>query len=147
MHVSIKISVSNEIGKSFQKGLLLLHEKFLTFSKSFLLFTANVLYFFLSDFDKIQAGLKKRPTLEGRNISIKTVPVNKTILVKNLPASATYDSVLYKFENKRTGGGEIERVDLDLEKRIALIEFTDGSGRTNSNSINIYQGSTNVPKK
>ena len=94
----------------------------------------------------MKAGLKKRPTLEGRNISIKTVPVSKTILVQNLPASATYDSVLYKFENKRTGGGEIERVDLDLEKRIALIEFTDGSGRTNSNSINnIYQGSTNVP--
>ena len=84
---------------------------------------------FLSDFDKIQAGFKKRPTLEGRNISIKKVPVSKTILVKNLPASATYDSVLYKFENKRAGGGQIKRVDLNLEKRIALVEFKDSSGK------------------
>ena len=68
--------------------------------------------------------------MEGKNLSIKTVPVSKTILVKNLPASATYDSVLYKFENKRAGGGEIERVDLDLEKRIALVEFKDAKGRT-----------------
>lgn len=67
--------------------------------------------------------------MEGKNLSIKTVPVSKTILVKNLPASATYDSVMYKFENRRAGGGEIERVDLDLEKRIALVEFKDASGR------------------
>lgn len=85
---------------------------------------------FISDFDKIQAAFKKRPILESKNLSIKTVPVSKTILVKNLPASATYDSVLYKFENKRAGGGEIERVDLDLEKRIALVEFKDAKGRT-----------------
>ena len=91
-----------------------------------------------SDFDKIQAGLKKRPKLEGRNISIKTVPVSKTILVKNLPVSATYDSVLYKFENKRAGGGEIERVDLDLEKRIALVEFKDASGKSEKTSKSNY---------
>ena len=84
---------------------------------------------FILDFDKIQTGLKKRPTLDGKNLSIKIVPVSKTILVKNLPASATYDSVLHKFKNKRAGGGEIERVDLDLKKRIALVEFKDARGR------------------
>ena len=84
---------------------------------------------FISDFDKIQAAFKNRPTLEGKNLSITTVPVSKTILVKNLPALATYDSVFYKFENRRAGGGEIEKVDLDLEKRIALVEFKDAKGR------------------
>ena len=92
----------------------------------------------ISDFDKIQAAFKKRPTLEGKNLSIKTVPVSKTILVKNLPASATYDSVLYKFENKRAGGGEIERVDLDLEKRIALVEFKDAKGGKQKKTNHIF---------
>ncbi|CAB3996938.1 poly [ADP-ribose] polymerase 14-like, partial [Paramuricea clavata] len=77
------------------------------------------------DFDKIQEGFRKKPTLEEKHISIKTVPVCKTILVKNLPTTATYDSVFYKFENKRAGGGEIQTVNLDLEKRIALVEFKD----------------------
>mgnify|MGYP002803371376 CR=1 FL=1 len=77
------------------------------------------------DFDKIQESFEKRPTLEGKDMSIEAVPFCKTILVKNLPASATHDSVLFKFENKRAGGGDVEAVDLDLEKKIATIEFKD----------------------
>jgi hypothetical protein len=55
--------------------------------------------------------------------------VCKTILVKNLPTTATYDFVLCKFENKRAGGGEVHTVHLDLEKRIALVEFKDPNGQ------------------
>jgi hypothetical protein len=38
--------------------------------------------------------------------------------------------VLYRFENKRTGGGEVEDsgVHLDPEKGIALVEFKDPNG-------------------
>jgi hypothetical protein len=83
---------------------------------------------FVSDFDKIQADFKKKPTLEGKDLSVKTVPLCKTILVKNLPATATDDSVSLSFESKRAGGGDVARVDLDLEKKIALVEFEDPNG-------------------
>ena len=75
--------------------------------------------------------MKKNPILEGKRVSIKTVPLCKTILVKDLPATATPDSVLYRFENERHGGGDVETVPvhLDLEKRIALVEFKDPNGR------------------
>ena len=78
----------------------------------------------------MKESFEKRPTLEGKDISIEPVSLCKTILVKNLPASATHDSVLFKFENKRAGGGEVEAVDLDLDKKIATIQFEDPNGRT-----------------
>ena len=91
----------------------------------------DVFYSLFKDFNKIQENFEKRPTLEGKRISIKRVPLCKTILVKNLPPSATHDSVMYRFENKRAGGGEVEDggVKLDLEKKIATIEFKDANGR------------------
>lgn len=82
------------------------------------------------DFNKIQEGFKKKPTLDGKDISIDTVPtLCKTILVKNVPVSATYKIVLSRFQNEEAGGGEVERVHLDLEKRIAWVEFKDPNGR------------------
>jgi hypothetical protein len=95
---------------------------------------------FVADFDKLQEGFRKKPTLEEKHISIKTVPVCKTILVKNLPTTATYDSVLYKFENKRAGGGEVKDggVHLDLEKRIALVEFEDPNGKMDFYFLNCF---------
>ena len=72
--------------------------------------------------------MKKKPTLDWKHISIKTVPLCKTILVKDLPVTATHDSVLYRFENEKYGGGDVEKVHLDLGKRIALVEFKDPNG-------------------
>ena len=94
--------------------------------------TTKICHACFSDFDMIQEGQKKRSMLEGKKISIKSVPLCNTILVKNLPSSATHDSLMYKFENKREGGGDVESVTLDQEKKIALIEFKDPSGKTNS---------------
>ena len=67
--------------------------------------------------------------MEGKNISIKIVPLCKAILVQHLPTTATYDSVWLSFESKRAGGGEVETVQLDQEKRIALVEFKDPNGK------------------
>ena len=79
---------------------------------------------------QIQEGLEKMPTLDGNDISIESVPSPcKTILVKDLPVSATYDSMLDKFENDQVGGGEIERMQLDLEKGAAVVKFKDPSGK------------------
>ena len=79
---------------------------------------------------QIQEGLEKMPTLDGNDISIENFPSPcKTILVKDFPVSATYDSVLDRFENDQVEGGEIERMQLDLEKGIAHVKFKDPSGK------------------
>ena len=58
---------------------------------------------------------------------------SKTIEVAGLPASATKYSILNYFENKRrSGGGEVETVDLRLEAGVAFVTFKDIGGKLNS---------------
>jgi len=55
---------------------------------------------------------------------------SKTIKVSGLPASTTKDSILNYFENKRrSGGGEVETVDLNLEAGVAFVTFKDTGGK------------------
>ena len=55
---------------------------------------------------------------------------SKTIEVAGLPASTTKDSILNYFENKRrSGGGEVETVDLRLEAGVAFVTFKDIDGK------------------
>lgn len=55
---------------------------------------------------------------------------SKTIEVAGLPASTTKDSILNYFENKRrSGGGEVETVDLKLEASVAFVTFKDIGGK------------------
>ena len=77
------------------------------------------------DFHKVEEYTKQEPTLHGKKISIKKVPKCKSILVKNLPNSSTLDSVTRLFKNEIVGGGGIEQVTLDLEKRTAVVPFKD----------------------
>ncbi|XP_028411232.1 uncharacterized protein LOC114533825 [Dendronephthya gigantea] len=58
-----------------------------------------------------------------------------SVMYKFENARATHDSVMYKFENARARGSEVERVELDLEKKIALVEFKDPSVINNVLSI------------
>ena len=55
---------------------------------------------------------------------------SKTIKVSGLPASTTKDSIMNYFENKRrSGGGEVETVDLNLEAGVAFVTFKDIGGK------------------
>ena len=55
---------------------------------------------------------------------------SKTIKVTGLPASTTKDSILNYFENeRRSGGGEVETVDLNLEAGVAFVTFMDIGGK------------------
>lgn len=55
---------------------------------------------------------------------------SKTIEVAGLPASTTKDSIWNYFENKRrSGGGEVETVDLKLEAGVAFVTFKDIGGK------------------
>ena len=56
----------------------------------------------------------------------------KTIEVAGLPGSATKDSILNYFENKRRSGGrEVETVDLRHEAGVAFVTFKDIGGKLN----------------
>ena len=56
----------------------------------------------------------------------------KTIEVTGFPGSTTKDSILNYFENKRrSGGGEVETVDLRLEAGVAFVTFKDIGGKLN----------------
>ena len=54
----------------------------------------------------------------------------KTIKVSGLAAKTTEDSILNYFENKRrSGGGEVESVDLRSDTGVAVVTFKDASGK------------------
>ena len=54
----------------------------------------------------------------------------KTIEVTGFPGTTTKDSILNYFENKRrSGGGEVETVDLRHEAGVAFVTFKDIGGK------------------
>lgn len=54
----------------------------------------------------------------------------KTIEVAGLAASTTPDSISNYFENKRrSGGGEVETVNLRREEGVAFVTFKDADGK------------------
>ena len=54
----------------------------------------------------------------------------KTIQVAGLAPSTTEDSIVNYFENKRrSGGGEVERVDLRGGTGLAYVTFKDANGK------------------
>ena len=56
----------------------------------------------------------------------------KTIEVAGFPGSTTKDSILNYFENKRrSGGGEVETVDLRHKAGVAYVTFKDTDGKLN----------------
>ena len=56
----------------------------------------------------------------------------KTIEVAGLLGSMTKDSILNYFENKRrSGGGEVETVDLRHKDGVAFVTFKDVGGKLN----------------
>ena len=56
--------------------------------------------------------------------------MGKTIKVAGLAANTTEDSVLNYFENKRrSGGGEVETVELRSDTGVAFVTFNDVDGK------------------
>ena len=52
----------------------------------------------------------------------------KTIMVTGLATNTTEDSILNYFENKRrSGGGEVENVELQRDKGVAFVTFEDAN--------------------
>ena len=60
----------------------------------------------------------------------KSKDVKKTIKVTGLAAKTTKDSIINYFENeRRSGGGEVESVDFQIDRGMAFVTFSDANGR------------------
>ena len=77
----------------------------------------------------------KRHVLNGATLEVGieicdiSKDAQKTIQVTGLAAKTTKDSILNYFENnRRSGGGEVESVDLQNDKGVAFLTFVDASG-------------------
>lgn len=67
---------------------------------------------------------QKKP-LEGRKLTVTKVSISNCLLVENLNSNTTADTVEFYFENKRSGGGPVERVDLVPGEKRCFIYFED----------------------
>ena len=79
---------------------------------------------------------RDKHTLNGATLDVSIEISNnckeggKTIMVTGLAAKTTKDSILNYFENKRrSGGGEVENVEFQRDKRVAFVTFKDASGK------------------
>ena len=76
-----------------------------------------------------EATLDVRFEICGRSLRGENA---KTIKVAGLPGSTTKDLILNYFENKRrSGGGEVETVDLRHEAGVAFVTFQNTGGKWN----------------
>ncbi|KAK3607180.1 hypothetical protein CHS0354_007095 [Potamilus streckersoni] len=79
------------------------------------------------DFPKLRKGFKER-SIEGTFLQVAKVAISNCIIVQNLKPSTSYDTILFYFENqRRSGGGEVENVEMNSEERYCLVYFEDNS--------------------
>ncbi|XP_021378675.1 poly [ADP-ribose] polymerase 14-like isoform X2 [Mizuhopecten yessoensis] len=76
------------------------------------------------DFDYLREVCQAK-SLEGNLLKVSLVPVPSVVLVKNCP-DVSEDTILLFFENeKRSGGGDVEKVELILDHQECLVHFVD----------------------
>ncbi|XP_076451605.1 protein mono-ADP-ribosyltransferase PARP14-like isoform X2 [Babylonia areolata] len=79
---------------------------------------------FKKDLVKTMQMCQKR-TLEQRKLAVSKVPISNCLLVENLNPVTTEDTVRNYFENKRSCGGPVEKVDMVPEESKCFIYFED----------------------
>ncbi|KAL3863208.1 hypothetical protein ACJMK2_004974 [Sinanodonta woodiana] len=77
------------------------------------------------DLQKLQDACQKKK-LEGATLVISQVPISRCVLVTNLAATTSKDTVQLYFENaRRSGGGPVEKVEINKEAGECLVYFED----------------------
>ncbi|KAL3863200.1 hypothetical protein ACJMK2_004966 [Sinanodonta woodiana] len=77
------------------------------------------------DLKKLQDACQKKK-LEGATLVISQVPISICVLVTNLATKTSEDTVQMYFENaRRSGGGPVEKVEMNKEAGECLIYFED----------------------
>ncbi|KAL3865239.1 hypothetical protein ACJMK2_006854 [Sinanodonta woodiana] len=87
----------------------------------------NVVVTFSNNIDIVQLGkIFQERWIEGVFLKVERVEISNCILVQNLHPSSSRDAILYYFENKRrSGGGDVQRLEMNKEERYCLIYFED----------------------
>ncbi|XP_077990954.1 uncharacterized protein LOC144445286 [Glandiceps talaboti] len=79
----------------------------------------------IQDFESIKRYISKRK-LSNAKLAIEPVHHTNCILVTNLPLNVSEDTVALYFEStKRSGGGEIRELEMNVETNTALVYFED----------------------
>ncbi|KAJ8317273.1 hypothetical protein KUTeg_005177 [Tegillarca granosa] len=87
--------------------------------------TALVTFEETVDFEKLQNACKKR-ALEGSYLSVSKVPVTNCLKVHGFSDGTSQDTLMFYFENsRRSGGGELEKIELNKEDGTCLVFFKD----------------------
>ena len=81
----------------------------------------------ISDLDETSDMIKKRK-LEGRQLTVSKVSISNCLLVENLSSKTTEDTVWLYFENKRSNGGPVERVEMAADGIKCLVYFESHEG-------------------
>ena len=67
--------------------------------------------------------------LDGKNLTVKQVEVCNCVTVTGLPDNTTEDTIMLYFENsRRSGGGDVCKVDFSCDEKCALVHFQDPAG-------------------
>ncbi|XP_033757570.1 protein mono-ADP-ribosyltransferase PARP14-like [Pecten maximus] len=76
------------------------------------------------DFDMLQKICQTK-TLEGNVLKVSHVPVSSVVLVKDCP-DVSNDAIMLFFENeKKSGGGDVEKVEIMSQRSECLVHFAD----------------------
>ncbi|XP_070551046.1 protein mono-ADP-ribosyltransferase PARP14-like [Ptychodera flava] len=76
----------------------------------------------IHDFEKLKQKIEQKPFRNAR-LSFETVRQSNCVMVSNLAEETTETLLSLYFESKRSGGGEVERVELNKENASALVYF------------------------
>ena len=82
----------------------------------------------------VAENVLSRPDLTLEGVTLQVSPAQdvwdrKTVEVCGLNPSTSYDGMLLFFENKRrSGGGEVDKVQRDMDKTVALVTFKNTGG-------------------
>ncbi|KAL3865237.1 hypothetical protein ACJMK2_006852, partial [Sinanodonta woodiana] len=89
----------------------------------------NVVVTLSDNIDIAQLGkIFQESSIEGVFLKVERVAISNCILVQNLQPSSSHDAILLYFENeRRSGGGDVERVEMKTEERYCLIYFEEHS--------------------
>ncbi|KAL3865248.1 hypothetical protein ACJMK2_006863 [Sinanodonta woodiana] len=88
----------------------------------------NVVVTLSDNIDIVQLGkIFQESGIEGVFLKVERVEISNCILVQNVLPSSSHDAIFYYFENKRSGGGDVERIEMKTEERYCLIYFVDPS--------------------
>ncbi|KAJ8320637.1 hypothetical protein KUTeg_002224 [Tegillarca granosa] len=89
--------------------------------------TALVTFEEKPDIQKLIMACKKR-ALEKHFLSVSRVPVTNCIKVSGLKDTTSKDTIEFYFENtKRSGGGDIEKIEMKKDDNTCLVYFSDVS--------------------